>query len=537
VLSSYSLCHFAAVVFFNLQRERICMIYRRWLFFSCLILGACFPLLSQNSGVSPRSLLIINAQLADGTGAPLRKANVRVALNHIVGIGELQPQKNEEVLDAKGLVLAPGFIDIHNHSTDELQKDPLAESQISQGITTLVVGADGDSPWPLIGWVRAIQKNPASLNVGIFAGHATIREQVMGKDFKRPSTPEEIRQMENLVGQAMNQEALGLSSGLEYEIGSYSETKELVAMAKVAAQRGGIYMTHIRDEADKAFEALDEEISIGEQARIPIEHSHIKLGTVGVWGKAPQYIKIIEDARKRGVDFLADCYPYDAWDSNLKVIIPDKQYENPASVKKGLDDLGGASHLTITEFSPNKSYEGHTLADLAKSNNLSEVDMYIRLIREGDKANTEAGVIGQSMIESDIKAFYQQPWVMVASDGGINASHPRGAGTFPRVLGVYVREKHWLTLPEAIRKMTSLPAKRLNWSDRGVIREGAFADLVLFNPDTIVDNATFAHPFTLSTGIEKVFVNGVLVWDTGKPTGARPGLVLGPKGVVSELLN
>ncbi len=513
------------------------MSYRQYFLFSCVILGACFPLLSQNSSVTPRSLLILNAQVADGTGAPLRKANVRIALNHIVGIGDLQPEKNEETLDAKGLVLAPGFIDIHNHSTNELDTDPLAESQISQGITTLIVGADGDSPWPLIGWVRSIQQHPPALNVGVFAGHATIREQVMGKDFKRPSTPEEIHLMENMVGQAMNQEALGLSSGLEYEVGSYSETRELIAMAKVASQRGGIYMTHIRDEADKAFEALNEEITIGEEAHIPIEHSHIKLGTVGVWGKAPQYIKVIEDARKRGVDFLADCYPYDAWHSNLKVIIPDKQYENPTSVKKGLDDLGGASHLTITQFSPNKSYEGHTLADLAKARHLSDVEMYILIIREGDKAGTEAEVIGQSMIESDIKAFYQQPWVMVASDGGINSSHPRGAGTFPRVLGVFVREKHWLTLPEAIRKMTSLPAKRLNWPDRGLIREGAFADLVLFNPDTVIDNATFSHPFTLSTGIEKVFVNGVLVWDAGKPTGARPGLILGQKGVVSELLN
>jgi N-acyl-D-amino-acid deacylase len=494
-------------------------------------------LVSLHSQQKPTSLLIMNAQLADGTGAPLRKANVRIMKHQIVDVGDLKPEKGERTIDASGLVLAPGFIDIHNHSTDELQGDPLAESQISQGITSLVVGADGESPWPLINWIRLMQQHTASVNVAVFAGHATIRELVMGRDFNRVATPAEIKLMENNVREGMNQEAQGLSSGLEYEVGSYSETKELVAMAKVAATSGGIYMTHIRDEADKAFEALQEEIAIGEQAHIPIEHSHIKLGTVGVWGKAAQYIKIIEDAQKRGVDFTADCYPYDAWHSNLKVIVPDKQYENPKSVRKALDDLGGASHLSITAFSPNKAYEGHNLAELASTYKLSEVDMYIRIVREGDKANTEASVIGQSMIESDIKAFYGRPWVMVASDGGIQSEHPRGAGTFPRVLGVYVREKHWLTLPEAIRKMTSLPAHRLNWPDRGVIREGAFADLVLFNPETVIDNSTFAHPFTLSTGIEKVFVNGVLVWDSGKATGAKPGLVIGRKGIVSLLMD
>src|SRR4029077_8299424 len=252
--------------------------------------------------------------------------------------------------------------------------------------------------------------------------------------------------------QGMTEGAIGLSSGLEYEVGSYSATDEVVAMSAAAAKHGGFYMTHIRDEADKAFEALKEEIAIGERAHIPVQHSHIKLGTVGVWGKAPQYIQVIEAARKRGVDFLADCYPYDAWESDLKVLVPDKQYENPKSVEKALADVGGAAHVTIVEFSPNPGYQGRTIEELARSSNLSPVEMFIRLIREVDPKTTEAGIIGQSMIESDIKAFYQQPWVMVASDGGLDSHHPRGTGTFPRVLGLYVREKHWLTLPEAVRK-------------------------------------------------------------------------------------
>jgi N-acyl-D-amino-acid deacylase len=335
-----------------------------------------------------------------------------------------------------------------------------------------------------------------------------------------------MAQMAKLAEQAIEEGAIGLSSGLEYEVGSYSSTDELVLMAAAAARNHGFYMTHIRDEGNKSFEALNEEIAIGQRAGIPIQHSHIKVSTVAVWGQALEYIRIIESARKRGVDFLADCYPYDAWHSNIKVIIPDKQYENPQSVEKALADTGGADAVTITEFKPHPEYASHTIAELAARRGISPVQMYIEIVREGDAANTEAGVIGKSMIESDIKAFYQQPWVMVASDGGIGSHHPRGAGTFPRVLGVYVREKKWLTLPEAIRKMTSLPAQRLSWQDRGVIREGAIADLVLFDPNTVIDRSTFAKPFELPAGIEKVFVNGELVWDAGNPTGARPGRVL-----------
>jgi N-acyl-D-amino-acid deacylase len=475
---------------------------------------------------APDTLLIINARLADGTGAPLINGALRVRGNRIMSVGKLSPAPGERVIDAHGLVLAPGFIDVHNHSLEGLDSDPLAETQIAQGITTAVQGPDGESPWPIKDWIETRKQHPAALNLAIFAGHATIRSQVIGKDFKRVATPAEIEKMVQLTWQAMNEGAIGLSSGLEYEVGSYSNTAELIAMARSAAEHGGIYSTHIRDEADKAFDALLEEIEIAEQAHIPVDHSHIKLGTVGVWGKASEYIRVIEEARNRGIDFLADCYPYEAWHSNIKVIVPDKQYENPKSVERAIADLGGADRLTITDFEPNRSYLGHSLAEIAKSNKLSPVEMYIRIIREGDTANTEAQVIGHSMIESDIKAFYQQPWVMVASDGGIGAAHPRGAGTFPRVLGRFVREKHWLTLPEAIRKMTSLPAQRLGWKDRGVLREGAYADLVLFDPATVIDRATFTKPQELPAGIEKVFVNGVLVWNDAKSTGATPGLVL-----------
>ncbi|HEY6384220.1 MAG TPA: D-aminoacylase [Candidatus Acidoferrum sp.] len=472
------------------------------------------------------STVILGAQVADGTGAALRELSVRISGDRIVNVGNFKPMKGESVVEAKGLVLAPGFIDIHNHSTEGLEKDPLAESQIAQGITTVILGPDGDSPWPIAPWLATRRKNPSSLNLAVLVGHATVREQVLGKDYQRASTPAEINKMALLVDQGMREGAIGLSSGLEYDMGTYSTTDEVVALATAAAKLHGFYMTHIRDEADLSFQALDEEIAIGERAHIPVEHSHIKLGTVGVWGKASQYIGVIEAARKRGLDFFADCYPYDAWHSNIKVLVPDKQYIDPKSVAKALTDVGGASHVTIVDFPPNNAYENHTIEELAAQSSISPVEMFIRIIREGDAANTEAEVIGQSMVERDIQAFYQQPWVMVASDGGIGSRHPRGAGTFPRVLGLYVREKKWLTLPEAVRKMTALPAQRLGWKDRGVLREGAFADLVLFNPATVIDRSTFQNPFELPTGIEKVFVNGALVWDAGKATGARPGRVL-----------
>lgn len=495
-------------------------------FRNCLLVLLCIFPLTLSAQQTPPSLVIINVQIADGTGAPLRKANLRITGPRITNIGTFKPSKSDQVLDAKGLVLAPGFIDIHNHSTQGLETNPLAESQAAQGITSLIIGADGDSPWPIAPWLEARQKNPASVNVALIAGHATIRELVMGKDFQRTATPEEIEKMATLTAHAMHEGAIGLSSGLEYYVASYSSADEVVAMAAAAAKRGGFYMTHIRDEGNKSFEALKEEIEIGKRALIPVEHSHIKLGTVAVWHKAPEYIAIINDARKHGLDFLADCYPYEAWASGIKVIMPDKQYENPTSVEKAIADNGGPESLTITEFKPNPSYVGHHLGELAKTYKITPVEMYIRIIHEGDAEDTEASVIGHSMVEGDVKAFYQQPWVMVASDGGIGSEHPRGAGTFPRVLGAYVREKRWLTLPEAIRKMTSLPAKRLGWKDRGTLKVGNFADLVLFNPDTITDRSTFEKPFELPVGIEKVFVNGQLTWDSGKPTGAKPGAVL-----------
>jgi N-acyl-D-amino-acid deacylase len=482
------------------------------------------PALQPAAQAPARATTIVGAEVADGTGAPLRRANLRFAGDRIVAVGSGKPEQGDAVVDGAGLVVAPGFIDIHNHSEEGLSTDPSAASQIAQGITTLLVGPDGGSPWPIGDYLAERARNPATVNVGAFVGHATVRRLVMGDDFKRAARPDEVARMATKVDQAMREGAFGLSSGLEYEVGGYAETSELVELAKAAARHGGIYMSHIRDEADKSFEALREAVAIGEQARIPVQISHIKLGTVGVWHQAAAAIALIESAQKRGVDVTADEYPYNAWSSTITVLVPDKRYDYPPSVEKALADVGGAANVLIVRHAAHPDYEFRTLDAVAKDNKMSAVEQFIQIVKDGG-----AGVVCTSMVDDDMRAFYQRKWVMVGSDGGIGVRHPRGAGTFPRVLGKYVREERWLTLPEAIRKMTSAPADRLKLAGRGRIAAGAVADLVLLNPKMVIDRSTFSDPGILPTGIEKVFVGGQLVWDAGKAQDARPGNVLRAK--------
>ena len=472
----------------------------------------------------PRALTIVGAEVADGSGGALRRANVRIVGSRIASVGSAAPQRGDAVVDAAGLVLAPGFIDIHNHSAEGLAADPSAVSQIAQGITTVVLGPDGGSPWPIADYLAERRRSPSTVNVATFVGHATVRRLVMGDDFKRVARPDEVQKMAALVDQGMREGAFGLSSGLEYEVGGYAETSELVELSKVAARDGGIYMSHIRDEADKSFEALREVIEIGEKARIPVQISHIKLGTVGVWHKAAEAIALVEAARKRGVDVTADEYPYNAWSSTITVLVPDKRYDYPPSVERALADVGGAKNVLIVRHAAHPDYEFKTLDAVAKDRGVTPVEMFIQIVKDGG-----AGVVCTSMVDDDMRAFYQQPWVMVASDGGIAVRHPRGAGTFPRVLGRYVREEHWLTLPDAIRKMTRAPAERLKLAGRGRIAAGAVADVVLFDPKTVIDRSTFSDPSILATGVEKVFVAGELVWEAGKALAARPGEILKPE--------
>ncbi|HJU94218.1 MAG TPA: D-aminoacylase [Pyrinomonadaceae bacterium] len=473
----------------------------------------------------PFIIVILGATLIDGSGrAPIRNSVVVIEGDRIIAVGrhgQVRIPQEARVIDARGMVVAPGFIDAHNHSERGFQTDPTAASQVSQGITTVVVGQDGGSPLPVGEFLDNLDQKPIALNVLTFVGHATVRSRVMGQDTNRRATPAEIDKMKQLVEQAMRKGAIGLSTGLEYETGKPASTEEVIMLARVASAYGGIYISHIRDEADQTFEALAEAIRIGKEARIPVQISHIKLGTVRVWGRAGDVVNLVNKARANGQDVTADCYPYNAWSSTIKVLIPSGRHDDPADVVRGLADVGGAANVTIVSCRAHPEYEFKTMEEISKREGITPVELYMKIVRDGG-----AGVVCHSMRDDDIKTFYQQPWVMVSSDGGIGARHPRGAGSYPRVLGRYVRELSWLTLPEAIKKMTSFPARRFKLNDRGLIRRGYKADLVVFDPDKIIDRSTFSEPELISEGVKSVLVNGVEVWGDGRATGDLPGKAL-----------
>ena len=485
-----------------------------------VFVAAVFGTFSSPVSAQARPVVFKNAVIIDGSGRTAYRSDVRIKNGKIDKIGNINTSKDDEVIDATGLVLAPGFIDIHNHSESGLLREGTAANQVSQGLTTILVGPDGGSPFPIKDYFANLDGRVA-VNVGAFIGHATVRERILKNDYQRAATAEEIAAMAKLVEQGMNDGAFGLSSGLEYDVGYKATIEELIALSRVAAKRKGIYMSHIRDEEEGFRAAMEEAIRIGREARLPVQISHIKMGNRNVWGKSAEAIALIEAARKAGQDVTADAYPYTAWASTITVLVPSRRHEDRGEIEKGIANVGGADKVLITSHAANRSYEMKTMAEIASSKNISPVDLYIEIVKNGG-----AGVVCNSMNEADVKAFYTQPWVMVASDGGIGSRHPRGTGTFTRVLGRFVRENKWFSLEEAVRKMTSMPAKRLRLKDRGLVKKGMKADLVLFDPATVIDNATFSDPQKISSGIKSVFVNGVKVWDGEKITNALPGMIL-----------
>jgi len=474
--------------------------------------------------VQPAEHVLVNARIIDGSGRPSFAGEVGIAGDRIVAIGPpgtVERATEATVDDLEGLTLVPGFIDIHNHSDRALLREPQAEVLLAQGLTTIRVGADGGSPWPIDEYLDEIDAARPALNVAVTVGHGTLRRQVMGEDSAREATESEIDEMRRLVAQGMEAGAFGLSSGLEYDPGRFSTTEELIALATAAGEHGGFYVSHMRDEELYVMEAIDEVIRIGTEANLPVQIAHIKMGDATAWGRAGEALERLRSARAQGVDVNADWYPYDASATTLALVVPSRRFDDPAEVAAGLEVRGGADRVQVTGYRPDPSIEGLRLDAIAQSWGLTPVEAYMRLMENGG-----GRMISHSMRLDDVEAFAVDPLVMVCSDGGIGSSHPRGAGTFPRVLAYYVRDQRLLDLEAAVHKMTAMPAARLGLTDRGLIEVGAIADLTAFDPERIQDNSTFEEPELPASGIERVWVAGLLTWESGRPTGARPGVAL-----------
>lgn len=498
------------------------------LVFSRLCAGVC-ALTIATAGVAAaeaapaQSTLIVNARVIDGTGAPARDAAVRIEGGRIAAIGKLTRRGGEQLVDAHGEVLSPGFIDTHSHHDLALFDMPDALPVTTQGVTTIIAGQDGGSALPVSDLFDHIRKTPVAVNVATYVGHNTIREKVLGEDYKRHATAEEVQRMAALVDDGMKDGALGLSTGLEYDPGIYSDKAEVLTLAKEAARFGGRYISHIRSEDQYLWAALDEIVEIGRAAKMPVQVSHMKLAMTDWWGEANRYLAVLDRARAAGVDISGDVYPYEYWQSTLTVMFPKRDFDNRASAEFALKHLAPAEGLLISQFSPEPALVGKTIAQIAVLRRTDPAETLMRMIAESRGPTAEESVIGTSMRADDVATLIAWPGSNISSDGEMAGRHPRGRGSFPRVIRLYVRERHRLTLEQAVHKMSGEAAAHMGIADRGVIRPGARADLILFDPATIADRATSEDPSALSVGVSRVWVNGGLVMKDGKATGIRTG--------------
>ncbi|WP_426165308.1 N-acyl-D-amino-acid deacylase family protein [Sandarakinorhabdus sp. DWP1-3-1] len=477
--------------------------------------------------------IITNASIIDGTGAPARPGNVRIDGDRITAVGTFAPAPGDTIVDAHGLTLAPGFIDSHSHHDrgDFAQRSmaPL----IAQGVTTIVIGADGFSDGTIADRARRYAAAPASVNVASHSGHGSLRSKVMGKDFKRSATPAEVKAMQDLLAADMRAGSLGLSTGLEYDPAIYSDKAEVLALAQTAAGFGGRYISHMRSEDVRLDDAIDELLEIGRVTRMPVQISHFKIAIVDRWGQAKALLAKLDKARLAGIDVTADVYPYEYWQSTLSVLMPGRDFRDREAAVFALTKLSTPEGMLIGNYAPEPALAGRTIAQVAAARKADPYDTYLALIRDAEAfaaahpdATDVESVIGTSMAPADVADFIAWPHSNICSDGLMQGRHPRNAGSFAKVLRLYVREQQRLTLVEAVHKMTGLSAAHMGLADRGVIRPGAMADLVLFDPATISDHADVTRPGALATGVDRVWVNGVAVLADGKPSGAYPGRFL-----------
>jgi N-acyl-D-amino-acid deacylase len=476
---------------------------------------------------STATLLVRNGRVIDGTGGPSRQVDVRVSGDTIVEVApNLVAGSGEQVVDATGRVVSPGFVDVHSHADGGLVDHPDVTSQVQQGITTALVGQDGGGDLPVSDFLERMEAARPAINIATSVGHGTVRSLVLGADFKRAATDSEIAVMRALVERGMKDGAVGLSSGLEYDPGFYAQPAELAALASAIRPFGGVYSSHVRDEENDVVAAWREAIEVGRRAGVVVEISHMKVASKAVWGHAREALAVVDQAVRDGIDVGGDWYPYPYWQSSMYVLIPDRDFENVDKWRVGLDEIGGAGNVLITDYKSDPTWNGRTLAELAEQERIDPPALIVRMVKA---AGPGIGIIGTSMEEADMRAIFSHPRVVICSDGQLSGRHPRGYNAFPRVLARYVRETPLVPLEEAIAKMTGRSAARLGLSDRGVIEVGRKADLVVFDPAAIADRGTPQQPSLSPIGIDAVVVNGTIVLSNGAPTGARPGHALRPK--------
>jgi len=510
----------------------------------CLLFLICGALCARGAEFD---VLIKGGRVVDGTGNPAFFADVGVKHGKIVALGKLSGTGEREV-DAKGKVVCPGFIDVHTHA-EEIDELPRAENFVRMGVTTIVLGNCGSSVLDVGAFFKRLEATNTSVNVATLVGHGSVRSKIMGGSFMRPPTEDELARMRKLVEQGMKDGAVGLSTGLIYLPGTFSKTEEIIELAKVASQFDGVYASHMRSEGEEIYDALNEVFRIAREAKIRAEISHIKLSGKQNWGQPDKVLATIEKARAEGLDITHDQYTYTASSTGISQLVPEQAREggkfkerlaDPAQKQKIIAEMkeklrrgkrDDYSYVMIAEYKADRSLNGLNMVEAARRRRGSDsVDQQIELILEM-QANGGASGVFHGINEDDLRAFLGHPNTMFASDSGIRqwkqgVPHPRGYGNNARVLARYVRELGAIRLEDAVRRMTSLPASVFRVDDRGVLRRGAWADLVVFDPAKVQDRATFEDPHHYATGFEAVFVNGVEVVAQDEHTGARPGQVL-----------
>jgi len=557
----------------------------QWIGLALVNLLALILFCSAGSCVQSFDLVITNGHIIDGTGSPWYSGDIGIREGKIAAIGNLADSSRKRTIDAQGQVVAPGFIDMLGQSEKTILVDPRLPSKIYQGITTEVTGEGGSAAplndaiiqadqasyqhlkitpdWrTLRQYFARLEKQGLGINLASYVGATQVRRMVLGDEDKAP-TPAQLAQMTSLVRDAMHDGAVGVSTSLEYAPAPYAKTDELIALAAEASKFAGIYATHMRNESDSVLQAIDEALRIGREAHIPVEIWHLKIAGKNNWGRMPEVVAKINSARQQGMDVAADTYAYPAWFNGFSAFIPQWAHDGgDAKLVERLKDPAMRARIRKEMLTPSTEWDnewqeipgpesvligvvqnpklvplqGKTLADIAKLWGKDPIDALFDLLIE-DQAFTEVAVFGMS--EPDVALALQQPWVSIDNDSsgaspegllGQEHPHPRAYGTFPRILRKYVREEKKLGLQEAIRKFAALPAQRMRFTDRGVLKQGMWADVVVFDPSKIRDRATFENPNQLSQGMNYVLVNGVPVIDQGKMTGALPGKVLRGQG-------